>query len=66
MTGDEIKNALLGECPVTYNGIKYKKVSAVIYRKKGKGIAIHAEMTAQSDNSVTIARIKDIEKCENV
>lgn len=65
MTGDEIKDALLGEYPVIHNGIKYKKVSAVIYRKKGKGIAIHAEMTDQSDNSVMIARIKDIEKAAN-
>lgn len=65
MTGEEIKDALLGEYPVICKGVEYLKVSGVIYRKKGKGISIQAEMLDKSGRSITTARIKDVEKAAN-
>lgn len=37
MTNEEAKNALMSECPVMHEGIEYKCVSAIIYRKKKIG-----------------------------
>ena len=32
MTSEEIKQAMRNETPVMYNGVKYEKISAYIYR----------------------------------
>lgn len=64
MTGDELKAALLEECPVRYAGITYKKVTALIYRKDGKGtrIQISAELLDRNGCAVVIAPAGKIEK----
>ena len=50
----EIMSALGRECPVECKGIQYKKVSAVIYRKKDGRKYIQAELEDKGGNSVTI------------
>lgn len=61
MTNSEAKNALTNRTPVTYNGIDYAYISAIIYRCDGSGkIIISVELTDKSKRSVTIASIKDV------
>lgn len=62
MTNAEAKEALFSGASVKHKDIRYKCISAIIYRKGEDGaLMISAEMIATSGNSVTIARIKDIE-----
>ena len=64
MTGVELKAALLEECPVIYAGITYQKVTALIYRKAGKGtrIQISAELLDRNGRAVVIAPAGKIER----
>ena len=64
MTGDELKAALLEECPVRHAGITYQKVTALIYRKAGKGtrIQISAELLDRNGRAVVIAPAGKIER----
>ena len=57
MTGAELKAALLEECPVSYAGITYQKVTALIYRKAGSGtrIRISGELLDRNGRAVVIA-----------
>lgn len=53
MTNEQLKQALLSECPVTYKGTPYKRVSAIVYRNiKGK-IETFAQLEdAKAENSL--------------
>ena len=64
VTGDELKAALLEECPVRHAGITYQKVTALIYRKAGKGtrIQISAELLDRNGRAVVIAPAGKIER----
>ena len=64
MTGAELKAALMGEYPVRYTGITYQKVTALIYRKAGKGtrIQISAELLDRNGRAVVIAPAEKIER----
>ena len=62
MTNEELKKALFEETPVVFDGIKYAKITAIIYRKKENGVAVSAELLDRCRNSVTIA---DAEMVEN-
>lgn len=44
MTHAEIKAAFMDECPVMFNGVRYRRVSALIYRKNptGTGLVMQA------------------------
>lgn len=56
MTNEELRAALLSGEQVQSGGITYTCVSAIIYRKGGKGgVHIQAELADKSGNSVTIA-----------
>ena len=56
MTNEELKNALLTKCPISWNGIDYSHVSAIIYRLDDKGkIKVSAELMDKNNHSVTIA-----------
>lgn len=62
MTNEEAKEAFFKGRPVKCNGIFYVCISAIIYRKGEKGeLIISAELLDKKENSVTIARTKDIE-----
>lgn len=63
MSNEELKGALLSRCPVEHNGIKYKCVSAIIYRNKGGKLSISAEVQDIKSNSVCIV---DAEKLKEV
>ena len=56
MTNIEAKSAMLHHTPVTYNGINYSYISAIIYRyDKYNNLQISAELTDKNNRSVTIA-----------
>ena len=61
MTNAEAKEALISRIPVTYNGINYSYISAIIYRyDRNNNLLISAELTDKTLRSVTIAQIKDV------
>lgn len=61
MTGEEAKECLLSKEKVIYNGITYKRISAIIYRLgERNNIIVSAELLDNSKNSVTIALLKDV------
>lgn len=61
MTNEEAKTALLYKYPVTYNGLSYSYISAIIYRyDKNNNLLISAELTDNNKRSVTIAQLKDV------
>lgn len=63
MTNTEAKEALIARTPVTYNGINYSYISAIIYRyDRNNNLLISAELTDKTLRSVTIAQIKDVIK----
>lgn len=66
MTNDEAKTALFKRLPVTYNGINYSYISAIIYRYDRKfNLIVSAELTDKNNRSVTIAQIKDVTLYDN-
>ena len=60
MTNDQAKTALINRTPVTYNGINYSYISAIIYRYDNNNLLISAELTDKTKRSVTIAQLKDV------
>ena len=60
MTNNEAKTAMFQRTPVTYNGINYSYISAIIYRYERNNLLISAELTDKNNRSVTIAQIKDV------
>lgn len=62
MTSAELKEALMTEEPVVCNGIEYRCVSAIIYRKHGGGFMVRAELLDKNKNSVTIAEPHKVER----
>lgn len=61
MTNEEAKNAMFQRTPVTYNGINYSYISAIIYRyDRNHTLLISAELTDKNNRSVTIAQLKDV------
>ena len=66
MTSEEIKNAMREFSPVLYKGVKYKRITAYIYRVVTTAygtfkIVMQCELLDYCGNSVTIA---DAEKVE--
>lgn len=62
MNYEELKTAFAIEKPVTYDGVVYKCVSAIIWRKDKTGKrVVRAELQDQKVNSVTIATPDRIE-----
>lgn len=66
MTHDEVKAAFKAECPVMFNGIRYRRVSALIYRKNptGAGLTIQAELLDQNYHAVLIVSPERIERAK--
>lgn len=62
MTVNELKRAFLDECPVTFGGITYQKITAVICRKTpdGKGVHVQGELLDRNGWSVAIAAVDRI------
>lgn len=65
MTGQELKEALLSERLVTFEGRRYK-VSALIYRKGKSGrIVLTAELRDLKADSVCVVNPQKIQEVEN-
>ncbi len=64
MTNPELKEALLQGYPVICRGIKYARVSAIIYRAVNGRIVVSAELMDEGGKSVTISPAKDVSKEE--
>ena len=61
MTNAEAKTALFNRTPVTYNGIDYLCIKAIIYRVDSNNeLIISAELLDKTKRSVTIAQLKDV------
>ena len=66
MTNEEAKEALFKRTPVTYNGVEYLYISAIIYRRDPNyNLVISAELRDKYKNSVTIAKLKDVTTYDN-
>ena len=63
MTHEEVKAAFKAECPVMFNGVRYRRISALIYRKNptGAGMIIQAELLDQNYKAVVIVSPERIE-----
>lgn len=70
MTSEQVKEAMHNFTPVIYDGIKYKRISAYIYRvvfnkHTGKYKTIYqVELLDKNENSVTIADLTKVELIE--
>lgn len=64
MTNEEAKEALQNKTPVECGGIKYERLSAIIYRYDDKGRFVLSAELLSPHNSVTIARLQDVKKVE--
>ena len=64
VTNSEAKTALLEECQVVYAGITYQKITALIYRKTGRGkhVQVSAELLDRNGRAVVIAPIEKTER----
>lgn len=61
MTNEEAKTALFNRTPVTFNGIEYHCISAIVYRcDENKNLSISAELLDKNKRSVIIAQLKDV------
>lgn len=67
MTREELKTVFMEESPVSYSGITYQRISALIYRKNpgGRGLYVQAELLDRTGRSVTIAAGDRIERGTN-
>lgn len=66
MTHEEVKAAFKAESPVMFNGVRYRRVSALIYRKNptGAGMIMQAELLDQNYRSVLIVSPERIERAK--
>lgn len=62
MNNQELKESLLQHAPVSFRGVGYARVSAIIYRAVNGQISVSAELMDKSGKSVTIADPKFITK----
>lgn len=64
MTNEEAKQAFFDETPVMYGGIRYKYISAIIYKRdKYKNVMVSVELWDRCGHSVNIARVQDVSLC---
>lgn len=66
MTNEQLKDALFSGKPVEHDGIEYKRISALIYRKnKDGGLRIQVELEDIKTHSVTIAEPAKVKESED-
>ncbi len=53
---------MIDEIPVTHNGIDYKRVTGIIYRKRGNAAIIQAELLDKNGRSFTYAAPKKVSR----
>lgn len=66
MTNDQLKEVLFSKKPVECNGITYRRISALIYRKNEKGgLRVQVELEDMKAHSVTIAEPSRVNEIKN-
>lgn len=65
MTGQELKESLLDGREVSYNGIIYNKVNAIVYRNIGGKIKVSAELLDKNNSCVVIASAEKISEVKH-
>lgn len=71
MTSEEIKAAMYNFSPVIYDGIRYKRITAYIFRvvalrgRNAYKTVLQVELLDYNENSVTIADANKIKLVEN-
>lgn len=60
MTNSDAKKCLSERTPVVWRGIRYDRISAIIYRVEKNELVVKVELSDQNANSVTIADVKDV------
>ena len=64
MTNEEAKQAFFDETPVMCGGIRYKYISAVIYKKDAnKKVIVSVELCDRCGHSHSIVRVQDVSAC---
>lgn len=67
MTNDEAKSAFLKGSPVTFGGVRYKGITALIYRRDGvKGIRVQLELLDYNARCVVIVEPERVELAKEV
>ena len=62
MTEKEVKEAFLTAAPVMYKGREYRPITALIYRRSGKGMFVQAEIHDNvAANTVYIVAPNDLQ-----
>ena len=65
MTNEEAKQAFMQRISVVCNGIKYERISAIIYRlNESDDVDVYAELLDKCGHSVTIVPINTIDQKE--
>lgn len=64
MTNAELKEALLSGAPVVCGGIRYQKLTAIVYRAVSGKILISGELLDGNGNCVVYAPARNIELYE--
>ena len=64
MTSEEAKQCLFSRAEVVCQGIKYKRITGIMYRlsESGKRIVVSAELLDKNKNAVVIAPLDMIER----
>ncbi|MDO4778491.1 MAG: hypothetical protein Q4A42_02925 [Tissierellia bacterium] len=65
MNVNEAKEYLSNERSVTFNGIKFKKISELSFRKSENGFKAYASLLDYNENSVLIVPVSRIEISES-
>ena len=65
MDNNDLKQSLFDGCPVTYNGIKYKKITGILYRIVSGKLCISAELLDRNGNCLVYAPALRVERSED-
>lgn len=61
MTNEELKEALFSAVPVVCDGIRYQRITAIVYRVVNKELFISGELLDGNGNCVIYAPARKIE-----
>lgn len=63
MTIEEAKEAMFKAFEVEFQGTKYKRITALIFRPKKKSLIASAEILDKNNRTVVIALVEKIKLC---
>ena len=65
MTNAELKQALFSAAPVRYNGIEYKRVCEIVYRRPANEVIVSAGLLDKNTNCIVYAKPEKVEAVGN-